>query len=509
MARPPIDGDSGRRTGGRVITEQARRAAFGRRGDAPEAPSGGPWRALNDPHGPQPLRLPTTPFGRLGVAHAVTTAGDAMVTLSLAGSLFFSVSVDAAVSKVLLYLVLSLAPFAVVAPLIGPWIDRFAGGRRWVVIGTCVARAGVAFVMAGFLDSLLLFPLAFTMLVLSKTYAVARASLVPEVVRTDDQLVTANARLSLIAGLAALVGQIPALAVRQLGGEDWVLRLAVVTFLVATAAAMRIRTVPEVAVAAHAGREAVRARSATLESTAAVRVAVTVMSILRAQVGLLLFLVLFSFRRDGVPTAWYAAVGVAAAASTAIGAALSPRLRTMAGEDVILAAIPALGGAAALMCAVNSSPMSTAVVAAAIGLANAAGRVAFDAVLQRDLPTDARSAAFGRVETIFQLAWVGGALLPVAVALPRWLGAVVVAASSVAAVVIGVVGEPALVWISERMRRLRPDWWQFSWRRPIRADADDGDDPAGVDATRVGDDRGRSQPGTDGARFPSRQARDR
>jgi hypothetical protein len=151
------------------------------------------------------------------VAHAAITAGDAMVTLSLAGSLFFSVSVDAAVSKVLLYLVLSLAPFAVVAPLIGPWIDRFSGGRRWVVIGTCIARAAVAFLMAGLLDSLLLFPLAFTMLVLAKTYAVARASLVPEVVRTEDQLVTANARLSLIAGIAAILGQAPALLVRRLG----------------------------------------------------------------------------------------------------------------------------------------------------------------------------------------------------------------------------------------------------------------------------------------------------
>ncbi len=446
------------------------------------------------------------------MAHAAITAGDAMVTLSLAGSLFFSVSVDAAVSKVLLYLVLSLAPFAVVAPLIGPWIDRFSGGRRWVVIGTCIARAAVAFLMAGLLDSLLLFPLAFTMLVLAKTYAVARASLVPEVVRTEDQLVTANARLSLIAGIAAILGQAPALLVRALGGEDWVLRLALVTFLLAAAASARIRTVVApgpatpprgprgpvpatgpVAVlpvsvgteadgadaAEAAARERARAarahavRSGWVELSPAVRVAVAVMSILRAQVGLLLFLVLFSFRRDDVATGWYAAVAVAAAAATAVGAALSPALKARAGEDVILAAIPTLGGLAAILCALNASPAWTAVLAGAIGLAAAAGRVAFDAVLQRDLPPAARSAVFGRVETLFQLAWVAAALLPVAIAFPRWFGAVLIAASSAGAVAIGIVGEPALEWLAGHMRRLRPAGASFSWRRPIRPDDED------------------------------------
>lgn len=471
----PAAGDGGARR----ASDPARPGASGvpGAGGAPGAGDvpGAAWRPLSDPRGPQPIHLPTSPFGRLGVAHAAITAGDAMVTLSLAGSLFFSVSVDAAVSKVLLYLVLSLAPFAVVAPLIGPWIDRFSGGRRWVVIGTCIARAAVAFLMAGLLDSLLLFPLAFTMLVLAKTYAVARASLVPEVVRTEDHLVTANARLSLIAGIAALVGQLPALLVRALGGEDWVLRLAVVTFLLAAAASARIRTIvmPRTAASGPDGGRTHAVRSGWVELTPAVRVAVSVMSILRAQVGLLLFLVLFSFRRDGVATAWYAAVALAAAAATAVGAALSPALKARAPEDVILAAIPALGGVAAALCALNAGPAWTAVLAGAIGLAAAAGRVAFDAVLQRDLPPAARSAVFGRVETLFQLAWVAAALLPVAVAFPRWFGALVIAGSSAAAVVIGIVGEPALVWVGRHLRRLRPAGASFSWRRPIGPDDDD------------------------------------
>jgi hypothetical protein len=76
-----------------------------------------------------------TPFARLALAHAVGMAGDVFVTVSLAGSLFFDVGVGAARPKVLLYLLLTMAPFAVVAPVLGPFLDRTRGGRRLMVAG--------------------------------------------------------------------------------------------------------------------------------------------------------------------------------------------------------------------------------------------------------------------------------------------------------------------------------------------------------------------------------------
>ncbi|MYW70822.1 MFS transporter, partial [Pseudonocardia sp. SID8383] len=43
--------------------------------------------------------------------------------------------------------------------------------------------------------------------------------------------------------------------------------------------------------------------------------------------------------------------------------------------------------------------------------ASALAKVCLDAVVQRDLPEDARASAFGRSETVLQLAWVlGGAI---------------------------------------------------------------------------------------------------
>ena len=86
------------------------------------------------------------------------TAGDTAMAVALADSLFLSISPDAARTKVLLFLAVSMAPFAVVAPLVGPFVDRMKGGQRMVVVLVGVLRAFVLVGMASSLDSLTLFP---------------------------------------------------------------------------------------------------------------------------------------------------------------------------------------------------------------------------------------------------------------------------------------------------------------------------------------------------------------
>src|ERR1700686_2724560 len=75
----------------------------------------------------------STAFGRLALVHVIMMAGDTLVTVSLAGSLFFSVSPTEAKGRVLAYLLLTIAPFAVVSPLLGPLIARSVSGRRALV----------------------------------------------------------------------------------------------------------------------------------------------------------------------------------------------------------------------------------------------------------------------------------------------------------------------------------------------------------------------------------------
>ncbi len=79
-------------------------------------------------------------LGRLIELHGVNTAGDAMVAVALANTLFFSVPTGEARGRVALYLLITMAPFAVMAPIIGPLLDRFRHGRRYAIAATMLAR---------------------------------------------------------------------------------------------------------------------------------------------------------------------------------------------------------------------------------------------------------------------------------------------------------------------------------------------------------------------------------
>ena len=71
-------------------------------------------------------------LARLVHVQFLTAAGDATVAVSLAGTLFFTLPTDQARPQVAQFLLLTMAPFAIVAPFIGPFLDRSgtAGGGR-------------------------------------------------------------------------------------------------------------------------------------------------------------------------------------------------------------------------------------------------------------------------------------------------------------------------------------------------------------------------------------------
>ena len=79
-------------------------------------------------------------FNRFAVASAMSGAADAIVAVSLAGSLFFSLSPEASRQQVLLYLVINMAPFALLAPLVGP-ADRPLPPRAPLDLGDPVRPA--------------------------------------------------------------------------------------------------------------------------------------------------------------------------------------------------------------------------------------------------------------------------------------------------------------------------------------------------------------------------------
>jgi len=180
------------------------------------------------------------PFGRLALVHALVSAGSTVVAVGLADSVFFSaVNPKAAESKVLLYLLVTMAPFALVAPLLAPLLDRGRQARRTAMPLTAAGSAVFCVAMARDYKSFLLYPEAFAILVLSKLYLVTKAALVPAMTTETDDLASANAKLAVLAGLAGFAVSPFAVAFLQ-AGAFWVMCLGAVVFIGATVAAMRL-----------------------------------------------------------------------------------------------------------------------------------------------------------------------------------------------------------------------------------------------------------------------------
>lgn len=172
---------------------------------------------------------------------ALGGAADMFVTVALAGTIFFSTSVDQARGKVVLFLIVTMAPFAVLAPFIGPFLDRMQTGRKYVLSGTLMARGLLCWGMSAAVNNTLtLLPAAFGVLVLQKAYGVVKVSVTPRLLPPEIPLVTANSR----SGLIALAGSTAAAGVAALvqlaAGPAWVLRVGTIVYLAAMLLGLRL-----------------------------------------------------------------------------------------------------------------------------------------------------------------------------------------------------------------------------------------------------------------------------
>ena len=372
--------------------------------------SAGSWRPLPATPRRTADAFTVTPFTRLARVHAFSVATDTLVTVSLAGTLFFSIPSGAARDKVALYLLLTMAPFAVVAPLVGPAIDRIRGGRRFMVVLATALRALVCVYMVRHVDDLYLFPAAFLILVLGKAYGIAKAALVPTVVDDNSELVRANARLSLISGVVGLLVGGPAALIVKFIGPEAALACAAITSATASILATRL-SAAAVATEPPDTAEEVELRGAGIVHAA------EAMGLLRGIVGFLTFLLAFDLKGGGndapvpiglsigravrhaagfedvgtghpatAPTWHFGAVLVASVAGALLGALIAPRLRQIVSEERILVSALLATAAVAVGCALQGGLLGSAALALMVGVGASAGRLSFDSIVQRDAP---------------------------------------------------------------------------------------------------------------------------
>lgn len=168
-------------------------------------------------------------------------AADAAMAVALANTLFFSAATGEDRTGVALYLLITIAPFAVIAPLIGPLLDRLQTGRRLALAGSFAVRVVLAIILVFEFDTWMLYPAALAMMVLSKSFTVLKSAVTPRVVPPGMDLVRVNARLTIwgliggsivaggmAAGIAWLFGSAGALwfaAVIAVGGAYLSMRI--------------------------------------------------------------------------------------------------------------------------------------------------------------------------------------------------------------------------------------------------------------------------------------------
>jgi hypothetical protein len=363
------------------------------------------------------------PLDRLAWVHAASTCGDALVAVALAGTLFFAVPVAAARPRVALYLLLTVAPFAVVAPLLGRLLDGRSGAGRLALATAMALRAALAALTVARTESLLLYPLAFGLLVCSRAHGISRTAMVPEVLgqgSAGQDLVAVNGRMARVAALGGTAGALLGVALDRLLGGGAVLWAAAITFTAGTALALSLPTTRR-------RREAVPGRRRDLMDRRAarlarppgrVRLARMANACVRAVGGFTLFLLAFELRRQGVGTAGLGLLLAAVGIGGVVGAFLLPRAARLVREDGLLAGGLLLCGTTALLLAGRVGVESAAAGGLAMGAGIAAARLGFESLVQREVPPPARGTAITRAETTFQLAWVAGAVLPVAFPLP-------------------------------------------------------------------------------------------
>ncbi|MFI6793860.1 MFS transporter [Nonomuraea sp. NPDC050383] len=407
-----------------------------------------------------------TGLGRLIELTAGHSAGDALVTVALASTVFFGVPVGEARGPVALYLVITMLPFALLAPFVGPILDRFRSGRRYVMAGTLFGRGLLCFAMAAAVgpgDVVTLFGGALGVLVLSKAYNVSRAAIMPSVLPADITLVSANARVALFSLVSA-----GALVPVGAGLSAWlgsaaVLRVAMVVFLLAGVSAVRLpRHVdsPDLEEVEEEGGGQGRAPKwrTLLQVGPAVAESVWANVAIRLFSGFLLFFLLFLVQDGGVP--WLggrdpffdvpktiALLAAAAGLGGLLGAVAANWARRHSPQVIVLITL-AVTSVTTIVSAVLFGLWTAVAISLVTAFAQELGKLALDAIVQREIGEEVRSSTFGVVEALLQLAWVFGGLVGLLLSLTE---------SSVAGLAtLGAVLTATLGWLAVRRgRRLR------------------------------------------------------
>ena len=296
----------------------------------------------------------TDPIDSYALNHFTSVAGDAMLAIALADSVFFSLPVGEAKLRVAAYLGITMLPLALAGPLLVPVLDR-AGPRRLIAFASAAGRAAIAIYAAPRFDTLVLFPTALALLVLSKVHGITKNGLTIAYAGPGDGLMQANARLGRIAAVGAVLAAPIAFAAIKLGDSTAAIYAAAVVYAASALLTLRLP---------HPGVQQKQPKQPRPVGRRGAVPALAVPAVgavgMRAASGFLLFLLAFSLREEEAPVYWFAVLAGAGVVGTFIADVVAPRVpRTTREEAVVIASVSAAGIGAVLAFELFGLPLLT------------------------------------------------------------------------------------------------------------------------------------------------------
>lgn len=387
-------------------------------------------------------------------------AVDSSMAVALANTLFFAAASGESKSKVALYLLITIAPFAVVAPLIGPALDKLQHGRRVALALSFGLRTVLALVLimnydgaSGSFPSWVLYPCALAMMVLSKSFSVLRSAMTPRVMPPSIDLVRVNSRLTVFGLLGGTMagGAVAAgveFACTRLFELPGALFVVVAVTVAGALLSMRIPRWVEVTagevpatLSYHRDRgrqrrswpEEVKNLSGALRQPLGRNIITSLWGncTIKVMVGFLFLYPAFVAKAHDangwVQLGMLGLIGAAAAIGNFAGNFASARLQ-LGRPAVLVVRCTMVVTAFALAAAVAGNLVTAAIATLVTSASSAIAKASLDASLQHDLPEESRASGFGRSESTLQLAWVLGGAVGVLIYTDLWIGFTTVSA---------------------------------------------------------------------------------
>jgi MFS family permease len=349
--------------------------------------------------------------------------GDGIFLVALTASVVFNAQQQNTANGLLLTTMVTIAPFTLLGPFVGVFIDRWS--RRRIL--TVAPLLKVLCLPLLFFDPLRVaapfFLGALAILSINRFQLAAASAVVPRLVPAQD-LLLANSIATVGGTLASLLGAFLGGKIADTIGSNSVLLLAAVAWLSASLIAGRIRsdlaplTLPE---SPELLRHAVRRigyetwdGARTMARTPHAIGPISSITVDQVGQGVMLTLALVVFReRLGEGVASFSNVIGAGGVGVLLGIATAGALEDRLSKDRIVAVAFAFGGVFLIGAAFVISGPVILLVAAVLGLTFAWKKVSVDTMVQESLPDGFRGRVFSVYDFFYNVARIVAALIAV------------------------------------------------------------------------------------------------